>query len=205
MKKLTSDENQAIFFIKLQNCVMRVDKKVIPLKWKARNFKISVSNLMGGEKLVQSNTQNVGMSSNEKLRRELKRVREENRKLKNIISYGNISTLSTLVDQYMDYSRIHLKKIALEIQLTDYEQGSTEKVMELIEHFEYVENELYKIIAVNEEGMTAQDENLKMDLKIAREMLPKIEQILHLEIDKNKSGELATVLAEFAQKLGKYF
>ncbi|MBR6013542.1 MAG: hypothetical protein IK062_07165 [Selenomonadaceae bacterium] len=154
---------------------------------------------------MQSNTQNVGMSSNEKLRRELKRVREENRKLKNIISYGNISTLSTLVDQYMDYSRIHLKKIALEIQLTDYEQGSTEKVMELIEHFEYVENELYKIIAVNEEGMTAQDENLKMDLKIAREMLPKIEQILHLEIDKNKSGELATVLAEFAQKLGKYF
>lgn len=143
--------------------------------------------------------------SNEKLQRELRRVREENRKLKHIIAYGNISTLGTLIDQYMDYSRIHLKKIALEIQMTDYEQGSTEKVLELIEHFEYVENELYKMIAMNEEGMAASDENLRMDLKMAREMLPRMEQILHLEIDREKSGELAEILKEFAQKLKKYF
>lgn len=36
--------------------------------------------------------------SNEKLQRELRRVREENRKLKHIIAYGNISTLGTLID-----------------------------------------------------------------------------------------------------------
>ena len=155
--------------------------------------------------MVRLNTQDARTLGNDKLWRELKRVREENRKLKNIIAYGNISTLSTLVDQYMDYSRVHLKKIALEIQMTDYEQGSTEKVMELIEHFEYVENELYKMIAMNEEGMTASDENLKLDLKIAREMLPKMEQILHLEIDREKSGELAEILKEFAKKLKKYF
>ncbi len=70
--------------------------------------------------------------SNEKLQRELRRVREENRKLKHIIAYGNISTLGTLIDQYMDYSRIHLKKIALEIQLTEYEENGTAKVLELI-------------------------------------------------------------------------
>lgn len=155
--------------------------------------------------MVQVNTQDVRTMSNDKLWRELRRVREENRKLKDIISYGNISTLGTLIDQYMDYSRIHLKKIALEIQMTDYEQGGTEKVLELIEHFEYVENELYKMIAMNEEGMAASDENLRMDLKMAREMLPRMEQILHLEIDREKSGELAEILKEFAQKLKKYF
>ena len=154
---------------------------------------------------MQVNTQDVRMPSNDKLWRELRRVREENRKLKHIISYGNISTLSTLVDQYMDYSRIHLKKIALEIEMTEYEEGSTAKVLELIEHFEYVENELYKMIAMNEEGMAASDENLRMDLKIAREMMPRMEQILHLEIDRNTSGELAEILKEFAQKLKKYF
>ena len=155
--------------------------------------------------MIQVNTQDVRMPSNDKLWRELRRVREENRKLKHIISYGNISTLSTLVDQYMDYSRIHLKKIALEIEMTEYEEGSTAKVLELIEHFEYVENELYKMIAMNEEGMAASDENLRMDLKIAREMMPRMEQILHLEIDRNTSGELAEILKEFAQKLKKYF
>ena len=50
------------------------------------------------------------LSETEKLRRELKRVREENRKLKHIISYGNMSTLETLIDQYMDSSRMYLKK-----------------------------------------------------------------------------------------------
>ena len=79
----------------------------------------------------QKTPQDVEFSEDsEKLRRELKRVREENRKLKHIISYGNISTLETLIDQYMDYSRIYLKKIAIEIQLTDYEQSGTDKVME---------------------------------------------------------------------------
>ena len=67
----------------------------------------------------------------EKLRRELKRVREENRKLKRIIAYGNMSTLETLIEQYMDTSRVCLKKIALEIQLTDYDRSGTDKVMEL--------------------------------------------------------------------------
>ena len=49
-------------------------------------------------------------SEMEKLRRELKRVREENQKLKHIISYGNMLTLETLIDQYMDSSRMYLKK-----------------------------------------------------------------------------------------------
>lgn len=64
-------------------------------------------------------------SETEKLRRELKLVREENRKLKHIISYGNMSTLETLIDPYMDSSRMYLNKIALEIQMTDYEKSGT--------------------------------------------------------------------------------
>ena len=98
----------------------------------------------------QKTPQDVEFSEDsEKLRRELKRVREENRKLKHIISYGNISTLETLIDQYMDYSRIYLKKIAIEIQLTDYEQSGTDKVMELIEHLECLKEELHKLIAIS--------------------------------------------------------
>ena len=99
----------------------------------------------------QRNFQNVEFSDdNEKLRRELKRVREENCRLKHIISYGNMSMLETLIDQYMDYSRIQLKKIALEIQLTDYEQSGTDKVMELIEHLECLKEELHKLIAISQ-------------------------------------------------------
>lgn len=141
----------------------------------------------------------------EKLRRELKRVREENRKLKHIITYGNMSTLETLIDQYMDYSRVHLKKIALEIQLTDYEKGGTDKVMELIEHLEYIKEELYKLIEINEEGEVIHDESLKHDVRIARELIPKLENIIKLQIDKKQGEEMEKILTEFVQRFRKCF
>lgn len=147
---------------------------------------------------------NSAVTDNEKLRREMKRLKEENRKLKHIISYGNISTLETLIDQYMDYSRIHLKKIALEIQLTEYEKSGTEKVLELIEHLECVENELHKLVAVGEEGAVGHNESLKHDVKLAREMIPKFEEIIRLHIDAQKSEGLENVLMEFAQEIRKY-
>ena len=154
--------------------------------------------------MSKKNFQGVSLSGeNEKLSRELKRVREENRKLKHIVSYGNISTLSTLVDQYMDYSRAHLKKIALEIQLSDYEKSSGEKILELIEHLEHIKAELHKLIAVNEEGAVVHNDSLRHDVKIARELVPELEEIIRLHVDSKKSGELETVLIEFARRIEK--
>ena len=154
--------------------------------------------------MSKKNFQGVSLSGeNEKLSRELKRVREENRKLKHIVSYGNISTLSTLVDQYMDYSRAHLKKIALEIQLTDYEKSSGEKILELIGHLEHIKAELHKLIAVNEEGAVVHNDSLRHDVKIARELVPELEEIIRLHVDSKKSVELETVLMEFARRIEK--
>ena len=142
---------------------------------------------------------------NARIKKELRKVREENTKLKQIISYGNISTLETLIEQYMDYSRIHLKKIAVEIHLTDYEKNSTEKVMELIEHLECVENELHQMIGMKEEGRIAQNSKMQKVVRLAREMLPRLEQIIHLKIDENKSEEISEVLTELAPRLKKFF
>lgn len=141
----------------------------------------------------------------ERLRRELKKVREENRKLKNIISYGNMSTLVTLIDQYMDSSRVYLKKIAMEIQLTDYEKSGTDKVIELIEHLEYIREELYKLIEVNEEGAVVHNDSLRHDVKMARELIPKLENIIQLHVDSAESEELEELLSEFARKFKKWF
>ena len=141
----------------------------------------------------------------ERLRRELKKVREENRKLKNIISYGNMLTLVTLIDQYMDSSRVYLKKIAMEIQLTDYEKSVTDKVIELIEHLEYIRKELYKLIEVNEEGAVVHNDSLRHDVKMARELIPKLEKIIQLHIDSTESEELEELLSEFARKFKKWF
>lgn len=143
------------------------------------------------------------LRDNEKIKSELRRTREENRKLKHIISYGNLSTLATLIDQYMDYSRAYLKKIATEIQLTDYEQESLDKVMELISHLEHIEQELYKLIEIGEEGQFAHNDSLKTAVRLAREILPKLEEIIQLHVDSDKSAALEGVLSEFAKRLRK--
>ena len=161
---------------------------------------------MIGSTDVNNNSSAVkNVSETEKLRRELKRVREENRKLKHIISYGNMSTLETLVDQYMDSSRMYLKKIAIEIQLTDYEKFGTDKVIELIEHLEYIKEELYKLIEISEEGEVIHNDSLRHDIKMARELIPKLENIVQLHIDRKKSAEIEKELAEFAQRFRKCF
>ena len=101
----------------------------------------------------------------------------------------------------MDHSRIYLKKIAIEIQLTDYEKSGTEKVLELIEHLEGIRTELHKMIEISEDGAVIHNYSLKHDVKMAREMIPKLEEIVQLNIDKNKSSELEKILIEFAQKI----
>ena len=121
MKRERPRKCSGVFYgLRLQNCVIRVDCKGCNISMNER-IRIKVIKIFGGQMMLehvrrQKTPQGVEFSEDtEKLRRELKRMREENRKLKHIISYGNISTLETLIDQYMDYSRIYLKKIAIEI------------------------------------------------------------------------------------------
>ena len=77
--------------------------------------------------------------------------------------------------------------------------------MELIEHLECVENELHQMIGMKEEGRIAQNSKMQKVVRLAREMLPRLEQIIHLKIDENKSEELSEVLNEFAPRLKKFF
>ena len=87
----------------------------------------------------------------------------------------------------------------------EYEKYATEKVLALIEHLEYIKEELPKLIEVGEEGEVFHNDSLKHDVKMAREMIPKFEEIIQLHIDVNKSAELEKVLTEFEQKIEKYF
>ena len=77
--------------------------------------------------------------------------------------------------------------------------------MELIEYLECIKDELHKLIAVGEEGAVVHNDCLKHDVKIARELIPKFEEIIRLHIDSSKSVELEKILTEFERKITKYF
>lgn len=72
--------------------------------------------------------------------------------------------------------------------------------MELIEHLECLKEELHKLIAISEEGAVAHNERLRHDVKIARELVPELENIIQLHIDSNKSIEFGKNLCRICSE-----
>ena len=69
-------------------------------------------------------------------------LEKENRKLKKMLSVENISTLKILVKECIKYNRDQLRKVALEFQLTNYDNKNVEEVVTLVEFLKKMCEEL---------------------------------------------------------------
>ena len=137
-----------------------------------------------------------------KKKKDLIKVQEKNLKLKHIIPFGGISTLDTLVDQYMNSSRSQLKKIATEIVLTDFLPDTFNKVHQLIEHLDSVKLQLEYLIEIDEDGLLINNPPFKNDIKLAKSIIHILEILIHLEkFDENKSEKLQDILQSFHSNL----
>lgn len=66
------------------------------------------------------------------------KIQKENKKLRKMLTHENISTLGVLVQDCMKYNREQLKKIALELQLTNYDNENVENVLALMDFFKNI-------------------------------------------------------------------
>ena len=138
----------------------------------------------------------------DKIKKQLKKTQDENHRLKSILSFGGISTLDTLVDQYMNSSRSQLKKIATEIVLTDFLPDTFNKVHQLIEHLDSVKLQLEYLIEIDEDGLLINNPPFKNDVKLAKSIIHILEILIHLEkFDENKSEKLQDILQSFHSNL----
>ena len=64
--------------------------------------------------------------------------------------------------------------------------------------------ELHKLIAVGEEGLVVHNENLKADVRLARELILELESIIQLHVDAEQSEELKLLLTDFAKKFKNF-
>ena len=78
----------------------------------------------------------------EQLLKSYSKIQKENQKLRKMLTQENISTLGVLVQECMKYNREQLKKIALELQLTEYDNENVENVIALMEFFKNVWEDL---------------------------------------------------------------
>ena len=106
------------------------------------------------QKSVQYITKNVETmpADYEELKRENKRQRDRIAKLAMIVEHGNISTLDSLIEDYTNFSRDKLKKIAVETCCTNFSAVEVKKVLSLVEYLNYVGGELYGLVSIYEQG-----------------------------------------------------
>ena len=153
---------------------------------------------------MSENQQEILPGEVESLKKELETTRKQNRELQKIISLGNISTLSTLIEQYLAFSQVQFRKIAQEIQLTDYSRDNVEKVIRLLEHLDYARKELHVFIDLHEEGIAELNPHFQKCIFAATAVSRELEGIgLLLDMTEEEAGELHRLLTEFRQGLEK--
>ena len=141
----------------------------------------------------------------EALKKDLKAAQQENQRLQKIISLGNISTLSTLIEQYLAFSQTQFRKIAREIQLTDYSRDNVEKVIRLLDHLEYAKKELHVFIDLHEEGIVGIHPRLQNCLFMGAAIVQDLERLgTMLDMSEERTTELQDMLREFQLLLGKF-
>lgn len=79
-----------------------------------------------------------------------KKLKKENDKLKKVLSLENVSDLDALINSCIKYNRKQFRKIAIELQLTDYDFQNFERVKALIKFLENFCNELNSMTGVGE-------------------------------------------------------
>jgi len=80
----------------------------------------------------------------------LKELQKENQKLRKMLSLENISALEIMVRDCVKYNRDQIRKIAIEMQLTDYDKENVAKVVGMVEFLQNLCEELKGITEVGE-------------------------------------------------------
>ena len=81
-----------------------------------------------------------------------KKLEDDNLRLRKVIAYGNINTLEMLIEKYTAESKPMLKRIATEIQLTNYDSSQVKNLYDFIDYLDYVSDELASFLSIHEEG-----------------------------------------------------
>lgn len=136
----------------------------------------------------------------EKLLHENRRLKEIIAKQTRLLSYGRVSNLSSLIDEYMMFSRTQLKKIDAELSLVNCFEDDAEKVTLFIEYLQHSHEVLLRYYDPNAEyanptgNMFREEwseimvliEGDKAKQAVVRQMLVNIASMLSLKQDKQE-------------------
>jgi len=137
--------------------------------------------------------------------RRLKYLETQCRKLQKMIDYGNISSLQTLIEQFTAYSRVQLKKISVEMQLTEYGESESQSIQEFITYLGFVKEELHNLIFLQSKNFFKSPLHNQCEDEMAKILFYFQQTEKLIELPDEKLKELFFTLQSFNEILEQYF
>lgn len=82
----------------------------------------------------------------------LREMEKRNKELEKIIEYGNISTVSSIINEFKNSSAIQLERLSRELQFYSVCEEEYEDLLEFINYIEKVEKELKNFLFLQKDG-----------------------------------------------------
>lgn len=170
------------------------DQELI-IKLRNENNILKAQNLKNSNKVIKVNQiRTVIPDDYNEIKKMLNVAKKRCVKYQKIIEMGNISSLDVLVEEYINFSKTKLKKIANEIKLNEYSLESNKEVAYFISYLDFVRNELSNFTDLAELGRLHQPALIK-----CKKQLRNITNLLieSTDIDEDKLIELYDFLKTF--------
>lgn len=120
----------------------------------------------------------------EQLKKNNRLLQQRCKNYENLLSAGNISSLDTLIDSFINSSKTKLKKIVTEIKLNEFSQSTNKQVEYFISYLDFIRNELNSFINISELGKSNDPYYLKCkkQLQITNDIIIKNDDINEQEL-----------------------
>lgn len=176
------------------------DRELI-IKLRNENNILKAQNLKNSSKVIKVNQIKTVMPADyENIKKMLNTAQKRCIKYQKIIEMGNISSLDMLIEEYINFSKTKLKKIANEIKLNEYSLENNKEVEYFISYLDFIRNELSNFTDLAELGRLHKPllTKCKKQLRNVMNLL-----ITTTDIDENELIELYDFAKTFEMHLKK--
>lgn len=142
----------------------------------------------------------------ESLKRENRKMEQQIRKYRQILSVGGVSELSLLIDQYIETSKKQLKKILGEINISNFDKIHIQQIIQLTDYINAIQQELNAFISMHTEGKWVVHpiyRKLDSDIRQINEMLSCKTNFYRIE--EPRLEEFHQTLLQMIEVIGSYF
>lgn len=140
------------------------------------------------------------------LKRENRKMELQIQKYRQLLTIGEMSSLSQLIDQYIESSKKQLKKLSAEIHMTNFDKVHIQQVLYLIDHLSGVQKELCAAIAMYAAGKCESNslyEKIDADIRQINAMLSTQADVC--TIPETRLEEFHQTLLCMIEVIGGYF